>query len=476
MNQLTQNLLNQVNLKLKEKPLVYFCKDSERSTGLESLLTNYHVACADDNYLTRCLSKKTDVFCEQFVNKDSKITSTLELLSSPNLINWLKNVTHEQEFYGQFFQFNNPSAIKLVNLKGTILNNDVNLNRKFEDKLSQYKFLLENKIPIPQTIVGNISDYSYHDLNDELGAEFVVQLDRAHTGLGTFFIKNEGEWVKTQKALAGNIVKLSRVIKGTPYTINGCVTRRGIFVAGLQYQITGVPELTDGAGSTVGNDFSFANELQPEIKSQIFNLVRYVGELMQNDGFRGLFGIDLILENNLNPILIEINARQTANISLQTRLELKAGLTPLALINLAEFLNIQIEEDPPQQIMPLEGAQVFLRAKYDNFRINHALKSGVYRLQSDNAAIDWNSLQLKDGVILIDEEGDKPLVWQNDGYNLADIEPNTGGLILLFQAYNSIRNRTDEVARMQFNNRVVSSAGLSPWIIEAFSSIENIIK
>ncbi len=476
MNNFTQSLLNQINLKLKDKPLIYFCKDSERATGLESLLQNYHIACAEDNYLTRLLSKKADVYCDQLVNKNIRINSTLELLSSPNLVSWVKQITNNQEFYGQFFQFNNPSAIKLVNLKGTILNNDVNLNRKFEDKLSQYKFLLENKLPIPQTIVGNISEFSYHDLNNDLGAEFVVQLDRAHTGLGTFFVKNENEWTKLQKNIAGNIVKLSKVIKGTPYTINGCITKKGVFVAGLQYQITGIPELTDGAGSTVGNDFSYANELNPQIKTQIFDLVKYVGELMQNEGFKGLFGIDLILENNVNPILIEINARQTANIALQTRLELKAEITPLALINLAEFLNIAIEEEPPTEIRPLEGSQVFLRAKQDNFKINHALKSGIYRLQSDNAAVDWNSLQLKDGVILIDEEGDKPLVWQNDGYNLTDIEPKTGGFVLLIQADNSIKHRTDEVARMQFSNRVVSSAGLSPWILEAFSSIENIIK
>lgn len=476
MNIFTQNLLNQVNEKLRSKPLVYFCKDSERATGLEGLLQNYHVACSDYNYLTQNLSTKVNLFCEQQVNPTSNVTSTLELLSSPNLLTWLKNITRDQEFYGQFFQFNNPSAIKLINLKGTILNNDVTLNRKFEDKLSQHKVLIENNIPIPQTIVGNISEFSYNDLNNDLGAEIVVQIDRAHTGMGTFFVRNENEWNKLQRNLAGNIVKLSRLIKGTPYTINGCVTKKGVFVAGLQYQITGIAELTNGEGSTVGNDFSFANELQPQIKQSIFNMVKVIGEIMQNDGFRGLFGIDIVLQDNVNPILIEINARQTANIALQTRLELKADITPLALINLAEFLNIAIEENPPLEIRPLEGSQVFLRAKTDNFVVNHSLKSGIYRLQSDNAAIDWDSLQLKDGVILIDEEGDKPLVWQKDGFNVSEIENNTGGFVLLIQAKGSTRNRTDELARMQFNNRVISNSGLSPWITEAFTSIENIIK
>lgn len=476
MNTLTQNLLNQVNEKLRAKPLIYFCKDSERATGLEGLLQNYHVACSDNNYLTQSLGKKVNLFCEQQLNPGTNITSTLELLSSPYLLNWLKNITKDQAFYGQFFQFNNPSVIKLVNLKGSLLNNDVALNRKFEDKLSQYKILSENNIPVPQTIIGNISEFTYTDLATDLGAEIVIQMDRAHTGLGTFFVRNENDWNKTQRSLAGNIVKLSKVIKGAAYTVNGCVTKRGVFVAGLQYQITGIPALTNGEGSTVGNDFSYANELPLQAKQNIFNMVKEVGKLMQNDGFRGLFGIDVVLQDNVNPILIEVNARQTANIALQTRLELKADVTPLSLINLAEFLDITIEENPPIEIIPLEGSQVFLRAKTDNFIVNHSLKSGIYRLQSDNAAIDWNSLQLKDGVILIDEEGDKPLVWQKDGFNVGEIENNTGGFVLLIQAKGSVRNRTDEIARMQFNNRIVSSAGLSPWITEAFTSIENIIR
>ncbi len=476
MNSTTQNLINKVNEKLRVKPLIYFCKDGERATGLEDYLFNYHVACYDDNYLTRMLAQKADVYCEQVHNPTGKVMSTLELLSSAQLLNWVKNITKDQEFYAQFFQFNSPSAIKINNLKGQILNNDVSLNRKFEDKLSQYQFLQLNGIPTPKTTIGNISDYSYHDLISEVGPEFVVQLDRAHTGLGTFFVRNDNEFEVIQRNLAGNIVKISRLIKGVPYTVNGCVTKKGVFVAGLQYQITGISDLAHGEGSTVGNDFSYANELDPRIKSYIHNMVKVVGELMAKNGYRGLFGLDLILEQNVNPLLIEINARQTANISLQTRLELKAGITPLALLHLCEFLDIEIEENPTTELLPLEGSQVFLRAKQDNFIVNHNLKSGIYRLQSDNAAIDWNSLQLKDGVILIDEEGDKPLVWQKDGYRISDIENNTGGFVLLVQSKGSVKNKADELARMQFNNRIINPTGISPWIVEAFNSIENIIK
>lgn len=475
MNQHTAALLEQINNKLQQQPLIYFCKEADRATGLEDLLKNYHIACVDDSYLTQKLAGKIKVFRAQQVKTIYQTFSTLNLISSEPLKNWIKEVA-PSGFYAHFFQFNGPTAIKAAELGGVVLNNDYKLNRKFEDKLSQYEFLSANKLPTPKTIIGNISEFEYHYLAENLKSQFVVQMDRAHTGLGTFFVKNEDDFLNVQKQLAGNKVKFSTLISAPTYTINGCVTRKGIFIAGLQYQITGIPLLTVGAGSTVGNDFSFANELSSEIKAKIFILTKTVGELLQKEGYKGLFGLDLVIENNTVPLIIEINARQTANIPLQTRLELKAGVTPLALINLAEFLRVDITENPPTEILPLEGSQIFLRAKNDNFRINHKLLSGVYRLQSDNSAIDWNSLQVKDTVILIDEDGDKPLVWQKDGYNISDIDQGTGGFILLIQKEGNIRNKSDEIARMQFNNKIVTGTAVSPWITEALNAIENIIK
>lgn len=482
MNSTTQTLLEQINNKLTQKPLIYFCKESERATGLEDLLQNYFVACVDDSYLTEMLAKKMKVFCASQINSEYKKFSTLNLISSAEVKSWIEQVAGSG-FYAQFFQFNNPTSIKAAELSGTVLNNDSKLNRKFEDKLSQTQILMQNNIPIPKTIIGNISEFEYHYLAENLSEQFVIQTDRAHTGLGTFFVKSFEEFLQIQKLLAGNIVKISKLVTGPSYTINGCITKKGIFIAGLQYQITGIPQLTTGAGSTVGNDFSYANELPAEVKNKIFNLTKTIGEILQKDGYKGLFGIDLVLENTTEPLVIEINARQTANIPLQTRLELKAEVTPLALINLAEFLEIDIPENPPTEILPLEGSQIFLRAKADNFVIRHKLMSGIYRLQGDNTAIDWNSLQIKNGVILIDEDGDKPLVWQKDGYNINDIENNTGGFILIIQKENNLRSKTDEIARMQFNNRIVSSSAtlpsggqISPWIIEALVAIENIIR
>src|SRR5690606_8657927 len=137
----------------------------------------------------------------------------------------------------------------------------------------------------------------------------------------------------------GNVVKIAEYVAGDAYTVNACITKKGVFVAGLQYQITGVRELTAGEGSTVGNDFSYANKLGSSIRVKIFEVTKKVGEIMQRDGFRGLFGLDIVVRMG-EIYIIEINARQTANIPLQTKLEFLQDKIPLSLINLAEWLGV----------------------------------------------------------------------------------------------------------------------------------------
>lgn len=478
MNKFANILLKKVNEKLRDKPLVYFSKDGERALGLEKYLTNYFIASIEDNYIVDQLSKTKRVFSADRNKINLGVRSTNELVNSDEVAKWILSIKGGDGFYAQLFQFNQPSIFHLNKLGGIVLNNNSKLNRKFEDKLSQFHIFRENQIEVPQSEVHQVLGQDLSDILQKLsfnpriskeGILFVCQLNRGHTGSGTFFIKNSSDWSEFAKANLGNLVKISEHIVGDAYTINGCVTQKGVFVSGLQYQITGIKELTAGMGSTVGNDFSFARFLKQHLKDEIYETTTRVGEIMSRDGYRGLFGLDFIVTKG-KAYLIEINARQTANIPFQTKLELLQGKIPLALINLAEWLDIEIDIEPFEEIEDLEGSQVFLRSKKDNFIVADNIKSGVYRLQSDNSAM----IQNHSNVIRIDEEGDKPLIWQHDGYSLEDIE--VGGFLLMVQKKGALRQKFDEVARMQFKQGSMINHGnrviLKPWILEAMKEIE----
>src|SRR5690606_15218744 len=474
----TKHLLDEINKKLENSPLIYFSRDIERGIGLENILDNYHLACIEDNYIVDQLYEQKDkVFCLNREGINLSLNSTLELINHEKTKDWIKKVTKGKEFYAQLFQFNQPAISAIENLGGRVLNNHVNLNRKFEDKVSQHKVLEFNNIPIPKAEITIIDDTPFIEhlnhtgirINNREGEPmFIVQIPRAHTGSGTFYIRTLDDWNFLQDKYLGNVVKIAEYTAGDAYTVNACITRKGIFVAGLQYQITGIRELTAGEGSTVGNDFSYANKLDNSIRSKICEVTKKVGDIMKRDGFRGLYGLDIIVRRG-EIYVIEINARQTANIPLQTKLELLQNKIPLQLINLAEWLGVEIPFEPFPEIEPLEGSQVFLRSKTDELIVAESVKSGIYRLQSDNVA----KTKSDEDVIHIDEEGDKPLIWQKDGYSVEDIE--NGGFVLLIQKKGNVRDKYDEIARMQFKHQIMIEHNkkmvVSPWIIEAMEEI-----
>src|SRR5690606_398586 len=110
---------------------------------------------------------------------------------------------------------------------------------------------------------------------------------------------------------------LSKHISGHPFTINACNYNGKTYVGGLSYQYTGIPELTSVRAATVGNDWQIPAELlSPEQVKQISALTIKVGHYLQeNHGYRGLFGLDMVVEFHSGKIyLVEINPRQTASI------------------------------------------------------------------------------------------------------------------------------------------------------------------
>lgn len=459
MNNNTLNLLEKVNNKLTSTPLFYFSKDPERGIGLENYLENFRIVALEKNHIANSLGNI--VFCPKNVSSNS----SADLLDIPEVLELL----NLNKFYSQFFYVTSSVLNKAKKLGGIVLNNDYLLSQKFENKLSQYNFLKTLDINIPKGFIEESNKVEYSEITKILGEKFVIQLAKGHTGNSTFVISNSFEFDNFQKQYIGTNAKFTEFIEGETFTINACITKKTYFISSPQFQITGEEVLTNSRGTTVGNDWSYAKNLNNFTINKIKEMIRKIAEGMKKEGFRGLFGLDFIVKQDL-AYVIEINARQTANISMQTKLDLKNDITPISLINLAEFLDIDIDLSPENEINLLEGSQIFLRSKSDNFKIDSEIKSGIYRLQSDNTARS----EKKENVIFIDEEQDMPLVFQNEGYNILDIR--NGGFVLTVAPKNSIKNKTDEIARMQFIEGIVYNGRVKPWALSAMKTIEQHIK
>lgn len=482
-----QELLAQINSKLETTPLIYFSREAERAIGLEGVLKNYHICCIEDGPIVdQLISKGFSIFCLERAGITLETKSTSQLISDPATIGWLEKIiksatgpnTVAPKFYALTFLNTRPFALKVKQLGGMLLNIEFDLNQKLENKLAQYKYFEEIGLSIPRGFLIELKDIKYIDLVNKIGAKFVIQIERAHTGSGTYIISSEEEYLKVYESIKGNIVKVTEFIEGDTYTFNGCITKEKYFVNGMQYQITGIPSLTASAGSTVGNDFSLGNKLikNEAFKANTINEVKKLTTRLFTDGYLGLFGIDLVVKDNV-PYLIEINARQTANIPLQTQLELaQSEQAPLQLIHLAAFLQINAEYLEFSNFTVLNGSQLFMRALKDDVLLDHELKSGVYRLQSDNSAREFkdDGFEYKEDAIFIDEQNDKSLIFQHEAYRVDQVE--SAGFLLLSQRKNTIKNKYEELLRLQFNTQIVDSSGnVTPWILEAMKAIREII-
>jgi predicted ATP-grasp superfamily ATP-dependent carboligase len=283
------------------------------------------------------------------------------------------------------------TSANLLNCK--LLNPPATLSERVENKLSQIRWLgsLATKYLPPHAVkVTKLITWKGEN-------PFIIQWNHGHTGDGTMLIKTFDDLRAVQEKFPERLARLSGFVSGPSFTVNVVVTPNRILMGNVSYQITGMQPFTDGAFSTVGNDWSIVKKLlnADDIKS-IEEMAKEIGTKLQADGWRGLFGIDLIKhEKSGRLFLIEVNARQPASSTFESALQEKArakgarGLTTFEA-HIRAVTGLPIDQD----IIQIDGgAQVVQRVtKHIQDIFN-----------------DVSSLLQKQGYIVV--------AYQNTGYN-----------------------------------------------------------
>ncbi|MCA9376769.1 ATP-grasp domain-containing protein [Candidatus Nomurabacteria bacterium] len=327
-------------------PIFYITNDSERAIGLEEIV-DLHILAIDDSWLARQIHNKTHkVF---ILEREIGILNPIfrnsnKLLQEPLTQEYIDH--HSQDIrQGMVFKIA-PNIERTAQALGIqLLNTTSQQNQRFENKIPQLEFLKElDNIPLPKSEIYLLGDTDHQKLISEFSDPYVIQFDRGHTGTGTLFIRSEDELEDLKSAFPKRPVRISQYIEGEAWTLNAVSTRWGTHYGGLSYQITGVEPLTRVSGATVGNDWSRAHSLPDNTISQIAMITKKVGDGLFEEGFRGLFGLDLIVDDKGKAFLIEINARQPASTGMHTKLMLKNQQIPLQLLHIAEFLGLTDSE------------------------------------------------------------------------------------------------------------------------------------
>jgi len=367
--------------------IFYVCRDLERATGgLDSNIPNFFIITNQSPLATKLGKKYSNIK----IIKNKITLDTHELLNHQEV----KKIITKKDF---IVVFKNTELIEKIcsDNQWTLLNPKASLASQVEEKISQVKFLgpLKKYLPNTKIVLGKNLKWS--------GKKFILQYNRAHTGSGTFLITSAKQINEIKKMFPNREIRISDYIEGPFFTNNNCVWNNRIILGNLNFQITGLSPFTDNPFATVGNDWAAPHAgLNEKQFLQYIKIAGEVGTRLAIAGWKGLFGIDTVLELKTGKIyLIEINARQPASTTFESQLQQKNGLNKGITTFEAHIGSLLKIENNYQLIKINNGAQIIQRItkkitkiktpkknKYFNFikYNNTKLGSDLLRIQSLN--------------------------------------------------------------------------------------------
>lgn len=175
------------------------------------------------------------------------------------------------------------------------------------------------------------------------------QVGRTSTGsggAGVFFFTSYEEFIERLPAHRDGFVAVSPYLEDAlPLNINACVYDDGVSVFGVSTQLIGIKGLTTRTFGFCGNDFGAAAYMSDEDLDQIEIITQKIGEWLRTQGYRGLFGAD-ILQYKSNFVVSEVNARFQASTVLSTSINQYLGLPDPTTEHVAAFLGMNKPDIP----------------------------------------------------------------------------------------------------------------------------------
>lgn len=344
----------------------YVTLDPERATGLEDIMPNYMIICPYASGLTKKLQKNgvNIVVLEENMSakkvKKAVARGTYGMLQN-KFVQVLINKTCTNLTSAHIMVLKNSELIEgLCKKQGwRLLAPKASIAEKFENKISQYK-LLKNTLPYPKSSLITPEKFEFHE-------PVVLQFNRGHSGNSTFFIESQKDIENLYKLFPKREARVSEYIKGKTYTLNCLLLNSGDVLTGsLSEQITGLRIATNNPHTTVGNDFASPGTLYMAQVRGIQKIALNSGHVMHKKGYRGLFGIDVIIEEDSGKIyFIELNTHQPASVSFEAKLHRNIGKTPLLAYFILDNLGKAkpVKKDLPPLILPTKAKQIIYRNK-----------------------------------------------------------------------------------------------------------------
>lgn len=235
---------------------------------------------------------------------------------------------------------------------------------------------------------------SYRDLQQRYG-QFMLQDEDSSGSKGTYAIKNHDDYLEAIKSLKkfsrGRTIVVSKFVKGEPASVQVCITKYGIFNGGIQRQLIDNKYLSnnklEGANKWCGGEMGV--EYSDFVHHQVNEMASVIGLELARHGYKGIFGIDLIISPEHEVYAIEINARLTGYSHVISDMQLQEGKIPFMLLHALELGNIDYKVTDTTAL-PSSGryekltSLLIMNNSLDgSLTMKHTIRPGVYRQVGD---------------------------------------------------------------------------------------------
>lgn len=373
-----------INKYLPQHPIAYVTRDRERAQGLQEIDGQYLILSNDQN---------------------SELLATYKLLKQDHIADQInKNKAN-------VVVFKNTAIIQKICRQNNwnLLNPPASLAQEIEDKISQVNWLNELASYLPKHFIGVCGDIEFDNEKS-----FILQFNRTHTGSGTYFIKTKKDLEELKTKFPERPVKISEYINGPVLTCNIVVTNKAILLGNISYQITGLKPFTQNTFATIGNDWGVTNNIiSQDQKDKILEIGKTIGKKMQSQDWRGLFGIDIIIDEKTKQVyLLEINARQPASTTFESKLQSSQENSENNITTFDAHLTSLLNKNVEQDIININtGSQIVIRntekllsldqTKFDN--LVNKIKALDYNVtvyhENDKIDADKIRVQSKDSFV-----------------------------------------------------------------------------
>lgn len=381
-------------------PIFFVTPTVGRAIGLETILPNFHIVCAQNSTSVKLLQQNgAKVFC-----LEKNVKNSGKLLGESEVLDYIKNNSAGGK--ANIITFKPSPMIEKICEKNNFryLGNGSKINREWEDKIKFAEITSGLGVPNANSRIIKIEencDLNFLDFSE--GKKYVVQFSRGYSGNSSFLVNNRNELENIFKNNLGRKVKIADYKEGNTYTFDVYIGEFGVLISQPIFQITGFAEFNKNLLGTCGNDYSYGKTLDREAKEKLDLAINKVSAKLAEVGYRGILGFDFIVDDEeIN--LIEVNPRLVGSIPVFTKLQISMNETPFLLLHILSFLgfNFQDVKIINERRVP-DFSQLILRnVSAQPVKIIKTMLSGIYKLSNGKILFEREAYSA-DSVLAQDE-------------------------------------------------------------------------